>query len=31
MIDNNKGFWCENENKDKSIIATQLFFSIYYR
>lgn len=23
---NNKGFWCKNENKDKSIIATQLFF-----
>jgi len=23
---NNNGFWCKNENKDKSIIATQLFF-----
>lgn len=23
---NNKGFWCKNENKDKSVIATQLFF-----
>jgi len=23
---NNQGYWCKNENKDKSIIATQLFF-----
>ena len=23
---NNKGFWCNNENKDKSVICTQLFF-----
>tara|TARA_B110000967_G_C18774146_1_gene504642 strand:+ start:357 stop:1103 length:747 start_codon:yes stop_codon:yes gene_type:complete len=23
---NNNGFWCKNENKDKSVIATQLFF-----
>ena len=23
---NNNGFWCKSENKDKSIIATQLFF-----
>ena len=23
---NNRGFWCKIENKDKSVIATQLFF-----
>ena len=23
---NNKGFWCKNENNDKSVITTQLFF-----
>lgn len=23
---NNKGYWVKNENKDKSIITTQLFF-----
>lgn len=23
---NNKGYWCKTENKDKSVIATQLFF-----
>lgn len=23
---NNKGFWCKNENNDKSVIATQKFF-----